>query len=67
LTDYTSQELLDHFLNTRLAEIEQAKNTDLSDLLDQLDETRRALENYRIPFDACSHLREWADALRAFV
>jgi hypothetical protein len=66
LTDYTSQELLDHFLNTRLAEIEQAKNTDLSGLLDQLDETRRAVDNYRIPIDPCSHLRQWVETLRTF-
>jgi hypothetical protein len=67
LTDYASQELLDHFLNTRLTELEQAENTDLSDLLDELDETRRELDSYRIPFDPCSHLREWVTALRSFV
>jgi hypothetical protein len=67
LTDYTSQELLDHFLNTRLTEIQQAEETDLSDLLDQLDETRRTLEDYPIPFDRYSHVREWVEALRAFV
>lgn len=66
LTDYTSQELLDHFLNTRLTEIEQAEETDLSDLLDRMDETRITLEDYPIPFDRYSHLREWVEALRAF-
>lgn len=66
LTDYSSQELLDHFLNTRLTELQQAEGTNLSDLLDQMDETRRTLEDYPIPFDRYSHLREWVEALRAF-
>jgi hypothetical protein len=66
LTDYTSQELLDHFLNTRLTEIQQAGASDLSDLLDQLDDTRETLENYPMPFDPCSHLHRWVDALRPF-
>jgi hypothetical protein len=66
LTDFTSQELLDHFLITRLTEIQQAGPTDLSNLLDELDETRATLENYPIPFDRYSHLREWVEALRPF-
>ncbi len=67
LTDFTSQELLDHFLNVRLTEIQQAEVTDLSNLLDELDQTRVTLEDYPIPFDRYSHMREWVEALRAFV
>ena len=66
LTDFTSQELLDHFLNTRLTEIQQADGSDLSDLLDELEHTGRAVENYRMPFDPSSHLRRWVEALRPF-
>jgi len=66
LTDFTSRELLDHFLNARLTEIHQAGPTGLSDLLDELDETRQRLENYPMRFDWYSHLREWVEALRAF-
>jgi len=66
LTDYTSQELLDHFLNARLTELQHAGATDLSELLDQLDDTREALENYPMLIDPCSHLGRWVEALRPF-
>lgn len=67
LTDFTSQELLDHFLNVRISEIEQAAAQGLGDLVDELDETRARLERYRaIPPDRCSHLRAWVEALKEF-
>ncbi len=66
LTNYTSQELLDHFLKTRLSEIQRADASDLDDLIAELDATATALEDYPIPFDRYSHLREWATALRPF-
>jgi hypothetical protein len=66
LTDFTSTELLDHFLNVRLGEIRQAQAAGLLNLLDELDHTRAALEDYPIPFDRYSHLREWVEALRPY-
>lgn len=67
LTDFTTQELMDHFLNTRLQELQSARVTGLSTLLDQLDQTRARLEDFpTIPFDRYSHLGQWAEALRPF-
>jgi uncharacterized protein YggL (DUF469 family) len=66
LTDFTSQELLDHFLYTRLLELQQARATKLSDLLDELEQTGAQLEDFPIPFDTYSHLGQWAEALRDF-
>lgn len=67
LTNYTAQELLDHFLNARLSEIERASAADLGDLLDEIDDTGASLQRYRaIPPDRYSHLRAWSDALRSF-
>jgi hypothetical protein len=66
LTNFTAQELLNHFLNTRLAEIQRADTTDLSELLAELDDTRARLERFPIPFDRYSHLSQWVDALVPF-
>lgn len=67
LTDYTNQELMDHFLNARLREIQHANDATLSDLLGELDETRSQLEGFpTIPFDRYSHLGQWVDALQDF-
>jgi hypothetical protein len=66
LTDFTSQELLDHFLNARMSEIQTARADGLPDLLEELADTLVTLEDYPIPFDRYSHLREWVDALSAF-
>lgn len=64
LTDFTSQELLDHFLNTRLTEIQHAGATDLSNLIEELADTHETLERSPVPIDRYSHLREWVEALR---
>ena len=68
LTNFTPQELLDHFLNVRGSEIETAATADLGNLLREIDETRRIIERRpAIPFDRYSHLRSWAEALQSFV
>jgi hypothetical protein len=67
LTDFTSQQLLDHFLNARQMEIQHAEGLPLPDLLGELDQTRGRLEDLPIPFDRYSHLGQWVEALRGFV
>jgi hypothetical protein len=65
ITEFTSQELLDHFLNARYAELEDAQRHSLADLLGQLDETAARLSKYRgILPDRYNHLSRWTQALR---
>jgi hypothetical protein len=67
VTEFTSQELLDHFLNTRYSELEEARQGTLADLLDRLDDTVERLSKQRgIPLDRYEHLSRWVEALRPF-
>ena len=67
VTEFTSQELLDHFLNTRFSELEDARQGTLADLLDRLDDTDDRLSKQRgIPLDRYEHLSRWVEALRPF-
>jgi hypothetical protein len=67
ITEFTSQELLDHFLNTRYSELEDARQSALADLLDRLGETVERLSKQRgIPLDRYEHLSRWVEALRQF-
>ncbi len=67
VTEFTSQELLDHFLNTRYSELEEARQSSLADLLDRLEDTVGRLSRQRgIPLDRYEHLSRWVEALRPF-
>jgi len=67
ITNLTSQELLDHFLNVRLQELHEASSADLGTMLDELEGTWRRLRRFRaLPTDRYQHLCEWAAALRSF-
>jgi len=68
VTEFTSQELLDHFLNTRFSELEDARQSSLTDLLDRLEDTVGRLSKQRgIFLDPYEHLSSWVEALRPFV
>ncbi len=66
ITDLSSQELLDHFLNIRFAELENARDNDLKSILGELNETSDMLSRHPIPGSRFEHLSRWATALQPF-
>ncbi len=66
ITDLTSQELLDHFLNIRFAELGHARDNDLTSILDELNETSARLSRHHILIPRYEHLPRWIAALRPF-
>ncbi len=70
ITDLSPQELLDHFLNVRLLELEHARTNELGAILDELAQTFSRLQRYTAlrmrPSHPYQHLQEWTDALRTF-
>lgn len=67
ITDLTSQELLDHFLNIRLNELEHSRESSLGNILDELDETVGMLSRHvQIPRNNYEHLSRWVTTLRPF-
>ncbi len=66
ITDLTSQELLDHFLNIRFAELEHAQDNDLTSILDELDETSAMLSGNHLLIPRYEHLLRWVATLRPY-
>lgn len=67
VTNLTSQELLDHFLNVRVQELQYVGNNGMDAVVAQMDETFTRLSRYPyIPLDRYEHLQEWSEALRPF-
>jgi hypothetical protein len=69
ITDLSSQQLLDHFLNARFSELIYSRDHDLETLLDELTETVARLKKLELPQVPIrdAHLVEWNDALRPYV
>jgi hypothetical protein len=69
VTDLTSQELLEHFLNARYSELIVARERNLEELLDELNQTVERLRQIEIPRFPLPylHLIQWNAALRTYV
>lgn len=67
ITDLSSQELLEHFLNARVLEIEEANQKTLKELAGRLDATVQRLSGHGpIILPYCRHLKQWTTALNPF-
>ena len=66
ITDLTSQELLNHFLNIRFQELEYARANNLTSILDDLNETSEMLSRQYFLIPHYEHLPKWVAALRPF-
>ena len=67
ITDLSSQQLLEHFLNARMAEIEEAGQNTLKELTTRLETTLQRLSGHGpIILEYRRHLREWTAALAPF-
>ncbi|MGA7218543.1 MAG: hypothetical protein WBX38_09520 [Candidatus Sulfotelmatobacter sp.] len=68
ITDLTSQQLLEHFLNARMVEIKEAEQNTLGQLTAMLEATSQKLSGHGLLLilEYTKHLRQWAIALEPF-